>query len=73
MFSFGQLNIEGFRSVAYNFQIDALHDLVPFVLFNKCEWRSIDKSATLLLVTLPHGCFSHFLKLHKWYQITQII
>ena len=29
--------------------------------------------ATLLKVTLLHGCFSCFLKLYKWYQITQIM
>ena len=41
---------------------DALHDLVPFVQFKKCEkhpWRS----CRLLKVTLLHGCFSRFLNL----------
>ena len=42
-----------------------LHDLVPFVQFKKRE--NIDgrvlllEPATLLKVTLPHGCFSSFL------------
>ena len=44
---------------------DALCDLVPFVQFLKCEkhpWRSValTKVATLLKVTLFHGCFSLF-------------
>ena len=50
---------------------DALRDLVPFVQFKKHEnhpWRSVNfskfaglKSATLLKLTLLHGCFSRFL------------
>ena len=50
---------------------DVLHDLVPFVQFKKREkhpWRSAIfikvagvLSATLLKVTLLHGCFSCFL------------
>ena len=46
----------------------------------KQPWRIVTFSkvadfltATLLKVTLLHGCFSLFLKLYKWYQITQII
>ena len=49
---------------------DALRNLVPFVQFKKHEkhqWRSITFSkvagwipATLLKVTLLHGCFSRF-------------
>ena len=46
---------------------DALHDLVPFVQFKKREkrpWRSATllklKPATLLKLTLFHGCFSRF-------------
>ena len=48
----------------------ALHDLVPFVQFKKREkhpWRSFEfskvaglKPATLLKLTLHHGCFSRF-------------
>ena len=41
---------------------DVLHDLVPFVQFEKCEkppWRSVD--FTLLKSALLHGCFSRFL------------
>ena len=37
---------------------DALHDLVPSAQFKK--------HATLLSVTLLHGCFSRFFKLHKY-------
>ena len=45
---------------------DALGDLVPFVQFEKREkhsWRSVtfSKPATLLKLTLLHGCFSRFL------------
>ena len=50
---------------------DVLHDLVPFAQLKKREkhpWRSITFSkvagferATLLKVTLLHGCFSRFL------------
>ena len=54
---------------------DALRDLVPFLRFKKREnhpWRSVTfsnvagvlllvKAATLLKVTLLHGCFSGFL------------
>ena len=43
---------------------DALRDLVPVVQFKKREkhpWRSINLPATLLKVTLLHGCFSRFL------------
>ena len=50
---------------------DALHDLVLFLQFKKREkhpCRSVafskvvgKKPATLLKVTLLHGCFSHFL------------
>ena len=45
----------------------ALRDLVPFAQFKKCEkhpWRNVTfrlKPATLLKVTLLHGCFSRFL------------
>ena len=44
----------------------ALRDLVLFAQFNKREkhpWRSVtfSKPATLLKVTLLHGCFSRFL------------
>ena len=47
----------------------ALRDLVPFVQFEKYEkhpWRSVLfrcrlNPATLLKVTLLHGCFSRFL------------
>ena len=62
---------------------DALRDLVPFVQFKKSEkhpWRSVTfskvavkKSATLLKVTIRHGCFSRFFKLYKWHQIEQNI
>ena len=48
----------------------ALRDLVPFVQFKKHEkhpWRSVNfskvagfKPATLLKLTLLHGCFSRF-------------
>ena len=47
-------------------------DLVLFVQFKKREkypW----KRATLLKVTLLHGCCSRFSKLYKWYQIAQRI
>ena len=47
-------------SLAVNFQIDALRDLVPSVQFNKREKHQC-KPATLLKVTLLHGCFSRFL------------
>ena len=50
----------------------ALHNLVPFVQFKKREkhpWRSVNfskvaclKPATLLKLTLLHGCFLGFLK-----------
>ena len=49
---------------------DALHALVPFVQFENREkhlWRSVNlskvagKPATLLKLTLLHGCFSCFL------------
>ena len=46
---------------------DALHDLVLFVQFKKRgkhPWRNVTlslKPATLLKVTLLHGCFSRFL------------
>ena len=45
---------------------DTLSNLVLFVQFKKREkhpWKSITFSqpATLLKVTLLHGCFSHFL------------
>ena len=51
---------------------DALRDLVPFVQFTKREkhpWKSVNFSkklkrlqpATLLKLTLLHGCFSRFL------------
>ena len=47
---------------------ETLRDLVPFVQFKKREkysWRSVTftglKFATLLKVTLLHGCFSPFL------------
>ena len=48
---------------------DGLRDLVPFVQFKKREkhpWRSVNfscrlKPATLLKLTLLHGCFSRFL------------
>ena len=52
---------------------DALRDLVPFIQFKKPKkhpWRNFTfskvagfnfKPATLLKVTLLHGCFSHFL------------
>ena len=62
----------------------ALRDLVPFVQFKRREkkpWRSVNfskaagfrlKLATLLKLTLLHGCFSR-LKLYKWYQIAQHI
>ena len=52
------------------FFCDALRDLVPFVQFKKREkhpWMSVTFSkmagqpATLLKVTLLHGCFSRFL------------
>ena len=36
-------------------------------------WKTPMKPATLLKVTLFHGCFSRFSKLCKWYQITQSI
>ena len=44
---------------------DALRDLVPFVQLS-CRL----KPATLLKLTLFHGCFSRFLNC-KWYQISQ--
>ena len=31
------------------------------------------ETATLLKVTLVHGCFSRFFKLYKWYKIAQSI
>ena len=50
---------------------DALHNLVPFVQFKKREkrpWRIVNfgkvvglNPATLLKLTLLHGCFSRFL------------
>ena len=44
---------------------DALHDLVSFVQFKKPEKHTRTSvtfsTATLLKVTLLHGCFSHFL------------
>ena len=56
-----------YMSVIY----DALRDLVPFAQFKKREnhpWRSVNfnkvagfKPATLLKLTLLHGCFSRFL------------
>ena len=43
----------------------ALRDLVPLVQFTKCEkhsWRSVNfVPATLLKLTLHHGCYSRFL------------
>ena len=46
----------------------------------KYPWRSANfskvaglKPATLLNLTLLHGCFSRFFKLYKWYQIVQRI
>ena len=52
---------------------EVLCDLVPFVQFEKCRehlWRSVTlQPATLLKVTLL--VFFTFLKLCKWYQITQ--
>ena len=67
-------------SLLYSSICGALWDLVPFVQFKKREkhpCRSFTfskvacKPATLLKVTLRHGCFSRFLKLYKWYQIAQ--
>ena len=46
---------------------DALHDLVPFVQFKKR--KNTHWGVLLLKVTLLHGCFSRFLKMHKWCQI----
>ena len=59
------------QSVTMRYRVDVLHDLVPFVQFKKREkypWRSVNfskvtglKPATLLKLTLLHGCFSSFL------------
>ena len=43
---------------------DVLRDLVPFVQLKKREkhpWRTVNLPATLLELTLLHGCFSRFL------------
>ena len=63
--------IVGFIAVSENSYFDALRNLVPFVQFKKPEkhsWRSVNfskvagfKPATLLKLTLLHGCFSRFL------------
>ena len=58
---------------------NTLCDLVSFVQFKKHEnqpWRSFTFSnvaGLLPKVTLLHGCFSHFLKLYRWYQFEQRI
>ena len=41
--------------------------------WRSATFRSVQSPATLLKVTLRHGCFSHCLKLHKWYQMAQSI
>ena len=41
--------------------------------WRSATFRSVQSPATLLKVTLHHGCFSHCLKLHKWYQMAQSI
>ena len=60
---------------------DALRDLVTFTQFKKRGKHPLRnfnfskvaglKPATLLKLTLLHGCFSRFFKLYKWYQIAQ--
>ena len=62
------------------YMCDALHDLVPFVQFKKCE--NTNGKVFLLIqlqseacnftksITLPWVHFTFFLKLYKWYQIT---
>ena len=54
---------------------DALRDLLLLIQFLKQEkhpWRIVSFSKIKgLSLTLPHGCFSHFLKLQKSYQISQ--
>ena len=53
----------GARSLTCFPNCGALRDLVQFVQFKKHPWRSVTFSqpATLLKVTLLHGCFSRFL------------
>ena len=43
------------------FQCDASRDLVPFVQFKTVKKTHAGVLATLLKVTLLHGCFSRFL------------
>ena len=54
---------------------DALRDLLLLIQFLKQEkqpWRIVSFSKIKgLSLALPHGCFSHFFKLQKWYQISQ--
>ena len=60
----------------HNIKCDNLRDLLPFVQFKKREKhprRSFtfskvagQKPATLLKLTLLHGCFSRFLNCTKW-------
>ena len=60
---------------------DALRDLVPFMQIKKHEkhtWRSVTfKPATLVKVTLFHGCFLHLncwiFRLYKQYQNVQSV
>ena len=60
-----------------NNQRNALHEVVPFVQFKRTKKHTWWKIATLLKVTLLHGCYSCFLncsngaKLHKASQITK--
>ena len=55
-----------FKCVSKKYIFDALPDLVPFVKFKNREkhpWRSVNfrlQPATLLKLTLLHGCFSRF-------------
>ena len=58
--------IQAFHQLIFWMLFLNIWDLVPFVEFKKREkylWRSVTllKPATLLKVTLFHGCFSHFL------------
>ena len=48
---------EGFLSCPFCLRSKALRDLVPFIQFKKRETAT----ATLLKLTLLHGCFSRFL------------
>ena len=59
--AFPQITMQSIVNATLQYIYDALSDLVPFVQFKKREkhpWGL--KPATLLKLTLLHGCFSLF-------------